>query len=56
MTQPPTVHKIADDVIVWATDGAIHIKTTDLHNDPVELTEEDATELAHLLTRLVKEI
>jgi len=48
---------IADDVSVWIADGgSIHIKTNEPHGDPVELTEEDAVELAAILTRLVQEL
>ena len=48
---------IADDVSVWIADGgSIHIKTNKPHGDPVELTEEDAVELAAILTRLVQEL
>jgi hypothetical protein len=54
-TQPP-VHEIADgDVVLWSVDGTVHIKTTNRHNDPVELNEHQALELSDLLTQLVKD-
>lgn len=51
------VSTIADDVAVGITEGgSIHIKTSDPHGDPVELTEEDALELAAILTRRVNDL
>ena len=51
------VFTVADDVAVWIADGgSIHIKTSDPHGDPVELTEEDALELAAILTRLANDL
>ena len=48
---------IADDVTLWVADGgSIHIKTRESHGDPVELTEEDALELAAILVKLVEEL
>jgi hypothetical protein len=50
------VYTVADDVTLWiAEGGAIHIKTREPYGDPVELTEEDALELAAILTRLAQE-
>jgi hypothetical protein len=44
------------EVFVWQEDsGVIMLKVQQKYNDPVELGEEDALELAELLTRLVKE-
>ena len=56
MTQPdPKVHYLAEgEITVWV-DGGIHIKTRNPHNDPVEMSEKDARELAALLLRLVDE-
>jgi len=52
----PTVHEIAGgDVVLWSVDGTVHIKTTDKHNDPVELNEHQARELSDLLSRLVRD-
>ena len=54
-TQPP-VHEIADgDVVLWSVDGIVHIKTTNKHNDPVELNEHQALELSDFLAQLVKD-
>ncbi|MGR4865210.1 hypothetical protein [Caulobacter sp. LARHSG274] len=47
---------MADDVTLWFADGAIHIKTREPHGDPVEMTQDDALELAAILTKLAKEI
>ncbi len=57
MTSETTVHKLAGgDVVVWVDDGgAICIKTKDKFNDPVELAEHEALDLANLLLRLVEE-
>jgi hypothetical protein len=56
MTVRPTVYEIADgDVVLWSVDGTIHIKTVSKHNDPVELTEDEAIELSKLLVRLASE-
>jgi hypothetical protein len=50
------VHEIAGgDVVLWSVDGTVHIKTTDEHNDPVELNEHQAMELSDLLRRLVQD-
>ncbi len=52
-----TVHKLSGgDVLVWLDpDGGICIKTVEPHGDPVELSDQDALELARLLTQLVQE-
>jgi len=43
-------------VLVWLDPtGGICIKTVEPHGDPVELGEQEALELARLLTRLVAE-
>jgi hypothetical protein len=48
---------VADDVTLWIADGgSIHIKTREPNGDPVELTEEDALDLAAILTKLVSEL
>jgi hypothetical protein len=51
------VYTIADHVDLWIADGgAIHIKTREPSGDPVEITEEDALELAEILTKLASEL
>lgn len=47
------VHTVADEVTLWLADGSIHIKTREPHGDPVELSEEQALELAGILRTLV---
>ena len=50
------VHEISGgDVVLWSVDGAVHIKTTNRCNDPVELNEHEAIELSDLLRRLVRD-
>jgi hypothetical protein len=45
------------DVRVWIEQGsAIHIKAISEHNDPVELTAEQALELAQVLQRLARRL
>jgi len=58
MTARITVHKVAGgDVQLWHDPtGEIFIKTIDWYNDPVELNVDEATELAEILIRLVREI
>jgi len=41
------------EVLVWI-DGCICIKTRNKYNDPVELADEEALELADLLKRLAE--
>ncbi|MFT4251046.1 MAG: hypothetical protein QM608_00995, partial [Caulobacter sp.] len=53
---PAAVFTIADDVTVWAADGAIHIKTREPHGDPVEMTAEHALQLAALLTKMAADL
>jgi hypothetical protein len=53
-TQPQVYEIAGGDVVLWSVDSAVHIKTTDKHNDPVELNEHHAMELSDLLRRLVK--
>jgi hypothetical protein len=50
------VHELAGgDIAVWQDEnGVIHLKCQEKYGDPVELGEEEALELAELLTRLVK--
>jgi hypothetical protein len=45
-----------DDVALWRTDGAVHIRTNDPHGDPVELNADQVRELAAILLRLAQEI
>ena len=51
------VHELAGgEIFLWQEEsGVIMLKTQQKYNDPVELGEEEALELAALLTRLVKE-
>jgi hypothetical protein len=53
----PHIHKIASgEIVVWINEGgAISIKTREPRNDPVELAEHEAVQLAELLYRLVRE-
>jgi len=48
------VFEPVEHISVWV-DGGIHIKTRDPHDDPVEMSEEEALALADLLRRLVEE-
>ncbi len=48
------VYEPVEHVSVWV-DGGIHIKTSEPHGDPVEMSEEDALVLAALLKRLAEE-
>ena len=51
------IYTVADDVTLWiAEGGSIHIKAREPHGDPVELSEEEALELAAILTRLAQEL
>lgn len=57
MATDNTIYTIADHVTLWiAPGGSIHIKTREPHGDPVELTEEDARELAAILTKLADDL
>jgi hypothetical protein len=57
MTSNRSVHTVSDHVSLWIDPvGSSHIKTNDPYGDPVELTEEDAEELATILTKLVHEL
>lgn len=51
------IHEAASgDIAVWADQGGpICLKVCNQHRDPVELSEEEALELASLLTLLVDE-
>ena len=50
-----SVYELAGgELLVWL-DGGICIKTVEPHGDPVELGEQEALDLARLLTRLVGE-
>lgn len=42
-----------DEITVWL-DGGIHIKTRNKYNDPVELADFEAIELANLLIKLAE--
>jgi hypothetical protein len=50
------VHKVSgDDVAVWDDGSAICIKTRSGYGDPVELTTEEALELATILMALASD-
>jgi len=57
MVEPIVVHSVGSgDITVWLDpSGSICMKSRDEYGDPVELSEDEALELAELLTRLVKE-
>ena len=44
------------DVTLRIEGGSIHIKTQKPHGDPVELSEEDALELAAIVTQRVTDL
>lgn len=46
------IHEIAQEVGVWRDAGCICIRTSNPHGDPVELSDEEAVELAETLLRL----
>jgi hypothetical protein len=48
--------QIGDNVAVWIEQGAIHLRISEKHDDPVELSVDAAKELAHVLLRLCREI
>jgi hypothetical protein len=53
MEKIPGVFTCSDgEIAVWV-DGGIHLKAVTRHGDPVELSEEEALELADILVRLV---
>ena len=56
MAADTKVYELAGgEIFVWQEDsGVIMLKVEQKYNDPVELGEEEALELADLLTRLVK--
>ena len=57
MTNDTTIYTVGGYVNLWIADGgSIHIKTREPHGDPVELGEEEALELAAILTKLVEEM
>jgi hypothetical protein len=51
------LHKMASgDLVVWLdSSGTICLKTLEKHGDPVELSEDEALQLAAVLTRLAAE-
>ncbi len=57
MIDPKAVFKFAGgELVVWLQEesGSICLKSSNKYNDPVELGEEEAVELAELLIRLSK--
>jgi hypothetical protein len=56
MTEKPEVHELfGGEIVVWDDNGVIMLKVCNEYKDPVELNEEEALELADLLTRLAKQ-
>jgi hypothetical protein len=55
--QQINIYEIADgDIDIWLEPGgSICLKTRTKFNDPIELAEHEAIELAQLLLKLVKE-
>jgi hypothetical protein len=53
--EPPVVHEfVAGELRVWLDDsGMICLKTYNRFNDPLEIGEDEALELAELLNKLV---
>lgn len=50
MTEEQQYYALDDDLAVWVEDeSSIHIKATSQFGDPVELTFDQAEELAHRL-------
>lgn len=51
------IHQVASgEINVWVDDGVICIKTINEYNDPTELSEHEAEELANLLLGLLHKI
>ena len=49
----PRVQEISDgDVKVWIEQECIHLAAVDPHGDPIELTVDEALQLARVLERL----
>jgi hypothetical protein len=45
------------EVSIWINEGgAVSLKAVDRHGDPVELSEEEALEVAQILNRLVSKL
>jgi hypothetical protein len=45
------------EIAIWYEgNGGIHIKCTEPHNDPVEITEDDADEIVEWLTFISKKL
>ena len=56
MTEKAEFHELAGgEIAVWDDNGVIMLKVCNEYKDPVELNEEEALELADLLTRLAKQ-
>lgn len=58
MEEPLTIHEAASgEIAIWIDEaGCICLKSRNKYHDPVELSEDEALELANLLIRLVEEI
>ncbi len=56
MSSSPTIHELASgDIAIWLDEnGVICIKTRNEFDDPIELAEHEALELAELLISLLK--
>lgn len=51
----PVYEFASSEVLIWVDPGGtICLKTKNPHNDPVELAEHEALEIAEALTRLVR--
>ena len=56
MATHPVYELAGGEITLWAEDsGAIMLKVREPFGDPVELGEEEALELAELLTRLARQ-
>ena len=55
MAVPNSYVLFGGDVILWAEDGVIKLKTCDPNGDAVELNTEDASTLSRLLLQLAAE-
>jgi len=46
---------VSGEITLWV-DGAIHIRTSEPHGDPVEINGDEAQDLVDLLIKLIAEI
>lgn len=53
----PAVYTVAGHVALWIADGSsIHIKTTEPHGDPVELSDSEVADLIAILQALIRKL